>query len=116
MRFRSVFLGDAAEIDLLVLTELHDEDGVLFLTLLIPVADRHDAIFNRLSLLELKVVTCDFARFLIRRASHLQAITHAAFVAKLVACALLMRSKLVDAFANKGYKSDTVSDELIIEY
>lgn len=90
MRLRRVFLRNAAEVNLLVLRESHDQDWILLFAVVVEVADWQDAMRLIFALLERDIVRGHFTGVLVRRAHLEQAIAHAALIAELVTDTLLM--------------------------
>ena len=90
MRLCRVFLSNAAEVDLLILRESHDQDWILLFAVVVEVADWHDAVRLVFPLLERDVIRSHFTGVLVRRAHLEQAIAHAALIAEFVTVTLLM--------------------------
>ena len=116
MRFRSIFLGDAAKVNLLIFRQAHDQDRVLLLTVVVNIAHRHNTMIGILSYFQLDIIRSNHASFLVRRTSLLKSIVHAALLTKLYASTLIVHRVLVDVIADKWNQTDSVSDEFVVEY
>jgi len=116
-----VYTGDSlfsneAEVQDLVATELHNEDGVFPVAVDVVVLDRHHASVSVLLVRsQLDVVRGHAAVLLISRALFVEAVLHGALVAEGGALADILITEFIDVVRAKGNKPEAVSDELIIE-
>jgi len=114
--FPRVFLGDAAEVDTLVLCELHNQDWVLILSVVVRVPHRHHSVGFILPRLKYDIVGGHLARLLVRWALHSEAVPDTTLRAELHACALLVHRELVHVVADDRHQTDSVGDELVVEH
>ena len=90
MRLCRVFLSNAAEVNLLILRESHDQDWILLFAVVVEVADWHDTVRFVFALFECDVIRCHFTGVLVRRAHFEESVAHAALIAEFVTVALFM--------------------------
>jgi len=108
------FLCDQSEVKLLVSTQLHDQDWVLFVTFVVDVANGTHTMDVVACRLWLYIVRGNFTGVLVGWANLQELIAHGTLLTELTADAGFISDKIVLILGVKRHQPESVSNKFVI--